>query len=234
MIRILILLLASWGFTFQCFALDLDPDEIRGTSSKKNVSVLQNRYFLKKYRPEFGFLVGSMLNEAYTDTKSYGLRFAMFANEWLGFEVQSQRTLVSDTADREALNKKRYYRIPEGEGNAAPANDLTVVSPDPEVNPIKAMNDFTVIAAPFYGKLNLVNELIIYTDLYLTSGIATVETAQGNKFAFTIGGGERFYIGKAWSVRIDIKDRTYVETRGGEESRKHALGVDLGGSYFFN
>jgi outer membrane beta-barrel protein len=96
------------------------------------------------------------------------------------------------------------------------------------------MTDFNAIAAPFYGKLNLVDKWIIYTDLYVTGGASRVETAQGDKTAITLGAGERFYVGKGLSLRIDFKDRIYNETRSEQKTRKNSYSVDFGASYFFN
>lgn len=219
-------------------ALDLNPDEIRGKSSKEPLTVLQNRYFLKTTRPEFGFIVGSLLDEAYLSTTTYGVRTGFFANEWLGLEVQMLRTSVSDSDDRRALNKLKYRPLEDDRsGNAVPTDgtetDVTV-SPDPEVNAILGMTDIHAVVAPFYGKLNFMNKWIVYTDMYLTAGMARVDTDQGDKNAFTLGAGERFYVGKAWSFRLDFKDRIFTETRAGQSTRKHSYSVDLGASYFFN
>jgi len=219
-------------------ALDLDPSEIRGKSSKEPLTVLQNRYFLKSTRPEFGFVVGSILDEAYLNTTTFGVRSGFFANEWLGFEVQMLRTTVSDSDDRRALNQLRYRPLKDDNSENAIPNDgvetEVVVTPDPEINAIHSMTDFHAVVAPFYGKLNFLNKWIVYTDMYLTAGVARVETDQGDKNSFTIGAGERFYVGKSWSFRIDFKDRIFSETRAGQTSRKNSYSFDLGASYFFN
>lgn len=210
--------------------LDLKPSEIRGTSSKKQVSVLQNRFFLKSMRPEFGILAGAMLNESYTDTKNIGVRGGMFFNEWLGGEFQYLRTAVSDSEDRRALNSLQYAKL---KGPNDPANQQVLVTVDPEVNPIHQVVEADVIAAPFYGKLNIANKLIIYSDLYLTAGLSQLSTDQGNKTGFSYGAGERFYLYESWSVRVDVRNRSFSETRAGEESQRNVLSVDLGASYFF-
>lgn len=230
---------AIFQATPKAMALDLKPEEIRGKSSKEPLTVLQNRYFLKTTRPEFGFIVGSLLDEAYLNTTTYGVRSGFFTSEWLGFEVQMVRTNVSDSDDRRALNKLKYRPLndEDNSGNAVPTDGTqteVTVTPDPEVNAIHGMTDFHTIVAPFYGKLNFLNKWIVYTDLYISGGISRVETDQGDKNSFTLGAGERFYIGKAWSVRFDFKDRIFTETRAGQTTRKHSYSVDLGASYFFN
>lgn len=205
-------------------ALDLDPNEIRGTSSKQPVSVLQNRFFSKALRPEVGIIAGKFLNESYTDTLAAGLRSAMFISEWVGFELQYLRTSVSDSDDRRALNQIKYKSVD--------GKDDVIRTLDPEVNPIHQIFDANVIAAPFYGKLNLLDKFIVYSDLYALAGLSKIDTEQGSLNAFSIGAGQRFYFLNSTSFRIEFRDRTYVERRSGQESRKHALCLDFGASYF--
>jgi len=210
-------------FTKSGFALDLKPDEIRGESRRSPVSVLQNRYFTKTFRPEFGVAAGSFVNQAYTDTQLFGVRAAVFFNEWLGVELQALQTNVTDSDDRRALNKLQYRKLDAD----------VVISPDPEVNSIHAVTDVNAIFAPFYGKLNLLDNFIVYSDLYLTGGFSKVATDQGDLNALSWGIGQRFYWKKNLSFRIDARDRIYQEVRNQEEYTKHTYSVDFGMSYFF-
>lgn len=231
------LIMALWVMAGPAMASDLDPMEIRGKSSKEPINVLQNRAFLKSYRPEFGVITGFLLDEAYTNTTVTGLRGGMFINEWLGFEGQMARSKVSDSTDRKALRTLKFRPLNGNSANATPANGGTteiIVSPDPEVNAIHAITDANTIVAPFYGKLNVLNKWIIYTDIYATGGLSFLETDQGQKTALGLGAGERFYIGTAWSIRVDFRDRIFTEDRGGEPSRRHSKAIDFGASYFIN
>ena len=203
-------------------SMDLSPDDIRGASSKEPVDVLQNRYFLKSFRPEFGILAGTILNEAYLNTQITGLRGGMFINEWIGFEGQYIRSKVNQSTDAKTLEKLQYRPL-TGDG-------VTTVSP--EVNAIHSIGELSALAAPLYGKLNILNQLIVYTDIYFAAGFASVQTDQGAKPSLAIGLGERFYVGKSWSVRIDFKDRIFNETRGGASSRRNAESIDVGVGYF--
>lgn len=219
----------------QAIALELKPSEIRGKSDKESVAVLQNRFFLKTYRPEFGLIAGAILDEAYLETSTFGARAGMFATEWLGFETQILRTKVDDSDDRKALQAKKTIKP---SADARPATneqgDFIFVTSDPEVNAIHAVQDFSIVAAPFYGKLNLLNQWIIYTDLYASGGITRVDTDQGDLTGIALAVGERFYVGKSWSIRLDIKDRIYEEVRANRKIRKSSYAFDLGVSYFFN
>lgn len=205
-------------------SLELNPDEIRGVDTKKQVAVLQNRYFLKAWRPEVGILAGTILNESYTKTTLTGMRVSMFFNEWVGAEYQYIKASVADSDDRKALNELQYRKKDDPN---------ILVTPAPEVNPISGMNDFSAIAAPFYGKVSLLDWSIVYADIYGSLGASSVNTSQGTKTAASYGGGMRLYWAQRWSSRLDFRDRTYTETRAGRDTRKHSWSVDFGVSYLF-
>ena len=152
-----------------------------------------------------------------------GIRMGGFLNEWVGCEFQYIKGSVKDSDDRKALNELRYRKIDDVE---------KTVTPDPEVNPITGIKEVAFIAAPFYGKLSLLDWTIVYTDFYGSFGLASVTTDQGNKAAISFGGGVRTYWAEKWSTRLDFRDRTFTETRSGRDTRKHAWAVDLGLSYF--
>lgn len=204
-------------------ALDLDPEKIRGNTEAKPVSVLQNRYFEKALRPEIGLLGGTVINESYTDTTYYGGRFALFLNEWVGVDLQAVKTQVVDSDDRRALNTLQY---PD------PQDPLRTVSPDPAINPIRATQDLTLVVAPFYGKMNLMDQMIVYSDVYLSLGAASVTTDQGRYNALVWGAGQRFYLFQSLSLRLDVRDRIFVEKRLGRDSRRHSFAIDFGVSMF--
>jgi outer membrane beta-barrel protein len=203
--------------------LALDPDELRGTSSKKPISVLQNRFYLKAWRPELGLLYGTITNEAYTDTKLHGYRLGIFLNEWVGVETQYILSTVRDSADRKALKKKVYRDQFENK----------LVTADAEVNPIRQLQDFVAVAAPLYGKVNVLDMFLVYVDIYATLGISRVNTQQGVKTAIAVGGGQRFYWADQWNLRLDFRNRSYTETRAGNQSRRNAWSVDFGLGYLF-
>ena len=199
--------------------LELNPEELKGDTNKKLVSVLQNRYFLKAWRPEIGVLAGSISNEAFTKTLTRGLRVGIFLNEWVGLEAQYILTTVRNSADRKALNQKTYR-------DRNDANKIVVA--DAEVNTIKSFQDFVMIGAPLYGKVNILDLAIVYVDLYGTFGISRVGTDQGTKTALAIGAGQRFYFAKRWSARLDFRNRSFTEGRDGSTSQHNSWTIDGG------
>jgi len=211
--------------TFPSFlgAIDLKPEEVRGKATQSPVTILQNRYFLKAFRPELGVAYGTITNEAYTDTQLVGFRTGLFFTETLGLELQSFNATVSDSDDLKSLKRLRYRKF----------DDPNIeVHPDPEVNRIKKIVDVTGVVAPFYGKLNFADWLIIYSDLYLTGGITKLDTDQGGITGITWGAGQRFYWQKSLSLRVDFKGRMYKEKANGLDHKKSTYSVDFGLSYF--
>jgi outer membrane beta-barrel protein len=205
-------------------ALAADEAAIRGERTDLGVKVVQNRYFLKAHRPEFGIFGGRFLNEAYTKTTSYGARINYFFTEWLGLEVQGSKTDITDSDDMKALRTLTFRDV----------NDPDLfVYPKPQINRIHATKEANLIGVPFYGKLNFFDMLIVYTDLYLSVGATKVETDQGLLNGGSVGAGIRFFILKSASFQIDFRDRIYEEVRGGKDNTKNALSVDFGLSYFF-
>ena len=204
-------------------AIDLKPEEVRSKGTQSPVTILQNRYFLKTFRPELGIAYGTVTNEAYTSTHLLGFRAGLFFTEWLGIEVQSFNATVADSDDYKALKRLRYRKF---------ADPNIEVHPDPEVNRLKKVLDVTTEIAPFYGKLNFADWIIIYSDLYVTGGVSKVDTDQGPINALTFGAGQRFYWQKSLSLRIDFKGRMYTEKSNSEDHRKTTYSVDFGLSYF--
>jgi outer membrane beta-barrel protein len=208
-------------------AIDLKPEDIRGKESEKSVSVLQQRYFIKAFRPELGILHGTFLNEAYTKTETRGLRASFFFNEWIGIEMQYVDTSVVSSDDRKALNKLEYRKKDPEEGK-----ENEIVSPDPEINRILGYKDFNAILVPTYGKLNIIDSIIIYADIFFDIGMSQVNTDQGQKSAMTLGIGQRFYVLKRMSLRLDFRNHVFKEVRGGKDTNRNAYSVDFGASIF--
>lgn len=203
-------------------ALELKPSEMKGKARQKSVYVLQNRFFKKSLRPEIGIYAGTFLNEAYTDTFGFGGKLSFHFTEWLAVEAFYTKTEVSDSEDKKALQQLIYDSVRGG----------TKV-PEVEVNPVYSATDVTAAFSPFYGKLNFLDMLIVYSDLFLTGGVSSIDTFQGQKSGLVMGIGQRFYFHKSMSVSIDYRNRVFQELRGGQKTNKNSQVVNLGMGYFF-
>lgn len=204
------------------YGLELKPSEMKGKPRQKSVYVLQNRFFKKELRPEIGFFGSAFLNEAYTDTIATGVKLAFHFNEWIGVEAMYLKTKVDDSEDKKALRNLIYESVRGG----------TKV-PEVEVNPVYSAVDVNATFAPFYGKLNFLDSMIVYSDMFITGGMSAVETFQGQKTAWLLGIGQRFYWHRSMSLTIDYRDRIYDEQRSGEKTTKNSQTVNFGMGYFF-
>lgn len=205
-------------------AQGVDYEAIKGERPGLGVQVVQNRFFVKKMRPEIGIFAGKFLNEAFTDTASTGARMNLFITEWLGIEAQRFETNIKDSQDLEALEEIKFRKL---------ENPDEIVTAEPDINRIHGATDIGVVLVPFYGKLNLFDKFIIYSDLYLSAAATKVESDQGELNGYAIAGGQRFFIGKSASVQIDFRNHSYKEQRGASKSTRNALSIDVGASYFF-
>ena len=212
--------LASLWLSTQILLADVDPEVLRERKSKVGMAVLQNRFFKKSLRPEMGVQGGIFLKEAYDNTYFYGGYFSLFVNEWYGLDLAYGQTSVEETDDAKALRAQKYLKIDDPQG------DPVIIVPTR--NQINSFADISGIIAPFYGKLNLLNKIILYTDIFLGAGLSIVDTEQGSMFAPLISIGQRFYFLERVSLRIDVKDRIYTEQRNSKDSTKHAVNVSLG------
>ena len=209
----------------QLHAAELNPDLIRGEKSEKLVNVVQNTYFTKALRPQIALVSGRFLEEAYTKTTYTGARVNFFPTEWIGIELLSASTKVQDSVDRTALNSLKYCRADE---NCTDPASRVLVSPDPEVNPVRKIAEATLTAVPFYGKINLAGYAIIYSDIFLAAGMGRLETLQGEKKSLILGFGQRFYLNQYLSFHIDFKQRRWRETRGGLDGERSVWCLDMG------
>ena len=205
-------------------AFAADYAAIKGERPGVGVQVVQNRFFIKKLRPEIGFFAGTFLNEAFTDTNSTGARINLFITEWLGIEAQRLTTDIKDSQDLKALQEIEFRDK---------VDQNLLVRAEPDINRIHGATDIGIVVVPFYGKLNLFDQLIIYSDLYVSASATKIDSDQGDINGYALAGGQRFFIGKSASIQFDIRNRSYKEKRGETSTNKNALSLDVGASYFF-
>ena len=219
------LIFVSFVFISKATALDIKPSEIRTKTKEKSISVLHNRFFKKKFRPEIGIFGGTITNEAFLDSLLYGARASLFFTEWMRLDIQYSRVINTDSRDFNAIRSLTFLD---------PVNTKPV-KVDVHRNRVNQIFEGSFLATPFYGKLNFFDLAIIYTDIYGSLGFGLVDTEQGQKLAPSFGFGIRLYIYKFLSLRVDIKDRFWDEINvfTDEEFLRQTWTVDAGVSLFF-
>lgn len=189
-------------------------------------TVLQNRFFTKQLRLETGVSAGTILNESYSNTSSFGGRVGLFLSEKIGVEYNYAKFKAADSPDLLALRKQEVCVA------------LECRSIEPSYIRLSKSHQLQLVTAPIYGKINLFDWLILYSDLTLSAGAARVETTQGQKWALTPGIGQRFYFSRSFSLRIDATDVFLRQTVSNGEtslsSWRHNWVAQFGLSAFLN
>lgn len=162
--------------------------------------VIQNRFFTKRLRAEVGASAGVVLNESYSQTMISGARVGLFLTEKLGIEYNFNRLKSSDSSDLLALRAQEV------------CIDKECKSIEPSFNRLNRVNQLQLVTSPIYGKINLFDSVILYSDLTLSAGFARIDTTQGEKWGFTPSIGQRFYFSRHFSFRIDVTDIYLKET----------------------
>lgn len=210
-------------------ALDIKPDEIRTKTKERSISVLHNRFFKKRFRPELGLFAGTITNEAFLDTFLFGVRASIFVSEWFGLDIQYASVTNSDSRDFDAIQMQEFDVLD------VETSRVKTERVDVHRNRVSTIIEGSAVMTPFYGKLNFFDLAIIYTDIYGSIGIGSVNTDQGNKIAPNFGFGIRLYLYKFLSLRVDVKDRFWNETNQftDEDFLRQSWSVDAGVSVFF-
>ncbi len=207
------------------WSAELDASSIRGEPRDKVVGVVQNRYFTKSWRPNISYITGRFLEESFTKTTYKGGRMSLFPNEWIGLEIQSGTTTVEDSPDRTALNHLKYCNK---EADCTNPETAVLVSPDPELNRVSKFTEYSLVAVPFYGKINIANQFLIYSDIYTVLGFGRLDTEQGTKKDVIWGFGQRFYLNRFFNIQYDFRQRRWSEKRAEENSLHTVWCLDLG------
>lgn len=195
-------------------------------TSESAPSVLQNRFFTKRLRAEVGVSAGAILNESYSKTNTFGARAGLFISEKTGVEYNFAKFKSEDSPDLVALRTQEV------------CVELECRSIEPSYIRINKLHQLQLVTAPIYGKINLFDWAILYSDLTFSAGAAQVDTTQGRKWAFTPAIGQRFYFSKSFSLRVDATDIYLNETvKSGDKSIsnwRHNWVAQVGLSAFLN
>jgi outer membrane beta-barrel protein len=166
----------------------------RSEVTESSPVVLQNRFFTKQLRAELGVSAGSILNESYSQTSAAGARMGLFLTEKVGIEYNFAKFKSRDSVDLLALRSQEVCAGTECR------------SIQPHYIRLEDLHQLQMVTAPVYGKINLFDWAILYSDLTFSAGMGRLRTSQGNKWAFTPSVGQRFYFSKSFSLRLDATD----------------------------
>jgi outer membrane beta-barrel protein len=188
---------------------------------ESQLGVVQNRTYSKAGKLQLGLMGGRATDDPFLSTTAYGLNVGYNFSEFWGASLVGLKYAVSPSNALKTLRRGR--------------KEANTVAPEFYLGG-EATGSF------LYGKLSLLGASIIYYDMHVTGGGGLTRT-ENDSAAPTVsaGIGQRFYITKAFSLRMDYRFQTFVATvkekeiteRIGEVKGKirhynHVLALELG------
>jgi outer membrane beta-barrel protein len=160
--------------------------------NETELGVVQNRAYSKTGKVEFGLLGGVDFSDPFLTLKHLGLDAGYHLSEYISLHILYWKYFVGNS-DAELTfeqysgatantNKPSYYLGTELDGSM------------------------------LYGKLSVLGQSIIYYDLHLLGGLGLTNTESGTYFTPHLGVGQRFYLSKILSLRVDYRLDYFRET----------------------
>ncbi len=187
---------------------------------ESQLGVVQNRTYSKARKVQIGVLAGRAMDDPFLSTAAYGANVGYNFNEFLGASLVGWKYSVKPSNALKTLQ--------------AGGKQANTVEP-------KQYLGSELTGSFLYGKLSLMGASIIYYDMHLTGGAGVTKT-ENDSAAFTgsVGIGQRFYITKNFSLRMDYRLQTFnatekekeITARLGEVNGRlrhynHVLGLEL-------
>ena len=225
--------------------VDLKKLEDKYWSAKdEDYAVIQNRTFSKAGKLFLSGMYGTLVNDAFAQSKPYGVNLGYYFTEDFGLEVSY---LSNDSKKSASVSKF----------NTLAAN----VSPNYNLPGTTTAFNFTY--TPFYAKMAFMNMAIMYFDMGFTAGLGVSDYDQvirlrdgvGNDLGegkikqtsphFEIGVMQQLFLSKNFAFRLDIKNSFYNEkivtydggvsgNRSEESATKNNTYIMLGLTLFTN
>lgn len=177
-------------------AQEADVDKIKekywARGQESELGVVQNRTYSKARKFNAGLIGGTVFSDPFLSTKILGGSLGYHFNETLGVQALAWKAYVSPST---ALQTFEEFR-------GATAN----------TNPPQWYAGTEATASIIYGKLSLAGLSIIYYDLHGIVGAGITQTESGRYATPHVGIGQRFFLSRLASLRIDYRLMGYRET----------------------
>lgn len=171
------------------------------------MGVVQNRLYSKKQRFHLGLQGGIGYSDPFLQIYNVGSSLGYFFDETFGVALIGWKYLVSDSS---ALT--RFKEEKKGEINLNRPNWF-----------LGAELNYSVL----YGKLSLLGKKIIYYDMHLSGGGGVTDTYSGKYPTGHLGVGQRFFVSKSISIRVDYR-LMYFREKIVEQTVSTSLGNVIG------
>lgn len=155
------------------------------------IGVVQNRQFSKSGKFQIGLMGGASLTDTFLSVKEGGGNVGYHFSEYFSANLLYWKYFVKNSGDLETFQDTR----------GATAN----------TNEPKYYFGGEVTGSFLYGKLALFASKIIYFDMNVTGGVGMIDTETGKNFAPSIGLGQRYFLSKYFSLKVDYRMLVYHE-----------------------
>jgi outer membrane beta-barrel protein len=160
--------------------------------NETELGVVQNRTYSKAKRVEFGLLGGILFSDPFLSVQTAGASLGYHFNEYFGVQLLGLRHFASSSAALKTFE----------EAQGATTN----------TNKPSGYYGLEAAGSVLYGKLSVLGKRIIYYDLHLLGSTGLTVTETGKYFTPAVGIGQRFYLTKLLSLRVDYRLQYYHET----------------------
>jgi len=164
---------------------------------ESQLGVVQNRLYTKRHKFQLGVLGGRSMNDPFLSNSLLGVNASYNFTEFWGLSLLGWKYSVK------------------------PSNALkTLRAGGKEANTIQAQNYIGAegTGSFLYGKLSLLGSAIIYYDMHFLGGMGVTKTENDSASpTVSMGVGQRFFLTKMLSLRMDYRAQTFVATEKEKE-----------------
>jgi outer membrane beta-barrel protein len=178
--------------------------------AKRKQRTSRDRLFQQTNRHELTVNGGYYVSDIFDGTYTFGAAYTYHMTEDLGVEASGGYTRLTSSGGPEL---ERTFAVLQGR----PRRELTF--------------DADLVWAPAHAKMRLGGS-ITHFDLYLAAGAGVVDSVVSEDLAGNGGFGFKFFLGRAWAIRIDVRDRVYRQQLLSQTMLVNDLTTTLGVSLF--
>jgi outer membrane beta-barrel protein len=184
-------------------------------SLEDRVKAVERKVFLKKKRLEIFPYFGLDLNDAFFQHYLVGASVSYHFADSAAFELRGGYVFASVRSSAIQIVRQ----------------DAGAVLNNPPVFRYHADADFDW--APIYGKFSLLGEGILHFDTYITGGGGAFGTDSGAHPSFNVGLGLRTFLSQWLTVRLELRDYFFTDTRADVSGLQKELVFGFSLSGFF-
>ncbi|MEK6555886.1 MAG: outer membrane beta-barrel domain-containing protein, partial [Bdellovibrionota bacterium] len=165
-------------------------------------SVVQNRTYTKAGKLAASFMYGPIVNDTFSSGMNAGLLLNYYKDERFGFQAHY---ISSDLSNSDAT--KKFFKLSGG-------------ATAPDFNRVKDYYGLGFNFVPFYAKMSVMGQKIIYFDMQITPTIGMTKYEQQqengggkseNSFSYGLDVTQYFFFSKSLAVRFDLQNRWYKQ-----------------------